>query len=256
MGGLIGLGGGEFRLPVLVKLLGFGARRAVPLNLTISLITLAASLAVRSRTLTLDGARPFGFAMLGLALGGVIGASFSSRLVARLTDHRLERAAGGLLAAIGLLLLMEGLLPLPPAGLVADERAAHAIWGLVLGSGIGAVSTLLGVAGGELLIPTLLFVFGADIRTAGTISVMISCVIVSAGLYRYWRLGMLPDTTTLGRVGVPMGLGSIFGAFLGGALAGVASTGALKLLLGTLLIMTAWKAFAGHGRGRVMKESA
>ena len=33
LGGLIGLGGGEFRLPVLMYGIGFNARAAVPLNL-------------------------------------------------------------------------------------------------------------------------------------------------------------------------------------------------------------------------------
>jgi uncharacterized protein len=32
IGGLIGLGGGEFRLPILVGLIGFAARAAVPMN--------------------------------------------------------------------------------------------------------------------------------------------------------------------------------------------------------------------------------
>jgi len=36
LGGLIGLGGGEFRLPVLMYGIGFDARSAVPLNLVTS----------------------------------------------------------------------------------------------------------------------------------------------------------------------------------------------------------------------------
>lgn len=54
LGGLIGLGGAEFRLPVLAGPLGYAARRAVPLNLAVSLITLTASLAIRSRALSTD----------------------------------------------------------------------------------------------------------------------------------------------------------------------------------------------------------
>ena len=42
-----------------------------------------------------------------------------------------------------------------------------------------SVAGLLGVAGGELLITTLLFMYGADIRTAGTASLMISLVTVA-----------------------------------------------------------------------------
>jgi uncharacterized membrane protein YfcA len=47
IGGLIGLGGGEFRLPVLVGLIGFAARAAVPMNQILSLVTLMTALAVR-----------------------------------------------------------------------------------------------------------------------------------------------------------------------------------------------------------------
>src|SRR4051812_42978858 len=45
LGGLIGLGGGEFRLPVLMYGIGFDARSAVPLNLVTSLVTLTFPLA-------------------------------------------------------------------------------------------------------------------------------------------------------------------------------------------------------------------
>ncbi|MDR7415987.1 MAG: hypothetical protein QN193_03510 [Armatimonadota bacterium] len=50
LGGLIGLGGAEFRLPTPVGLLGYPVRQTIPPNLAVSLLTLAASLAVRSQT--------------------------------------------------------------------------------------------------------------------------------------------------------------------------------------------------------------
>ena len=49
LGGLIGLGGGEFRLPVLMYGIGFEAKSAIPLNLMVSLVTLAFSMIARSR---------------------------------------------------------------------------------------------------------------------------------------------------------------------------------------------------------------
>ena len=51
LGGLIGLGGAEFRLPVLVGLLKETVRRAVPLNLGVSLVTLIFALLTRGRVL-------------------------------------------------------------------------------------------------------------------------------------------------------------------------------------------------------------
>jgi uncharacterized membrane protein YfcA len=43
LGGLIGLGGAEFRLPLLIGLFALLAHQAVRLNLLVSLVTVAAS---------------------------------------------------------------------------------------------------------------------------------------------------------------------------------------------------------------------
>jgi uncharacterized membrane protein YfcA len=54
------------------------------------------------------------------------------------------------------------------------------------------LTQVLGVAGGELLIPTLIFVFGEDIHTAGSAVLFISFPTLSMGLFRYGRTGLLP----------------------------------------------------------------
>src|SRR6202049_4809707 len=71
IGGLIGLGGGEFRLPLLVGLIGFTARAAVPMNQILSLITLVTALVVRWHTGSLVGVGAFAPAGIALGLGGV-----------------------------------------------------------------------------------------------------------------------------------------------------------------------------------------
>src|SRR6202049_4166659 len=71
IGGLIGLGGGEFRLPILVGLIGFAARAAVPMNQILSLITLVTALVVRWHTGSLVGVGAFAPAGIALGLGGV-----------------------------------------------------------------------------------------------------------------------------------------------------------------------------------------
>src|SRR6202023_3205392 len=110
IGGLIGLGGGEFRLPMLVALIGFTARAAVPMNQILSLVTLVTALMVRWHTGSLVGVGAFAPAVIALGLGGVTAAWFAARLLSRVTDHRLERAIAVLLMAIGLLLIGERLL--------------------------------------------------------------------------------------------------------------------------------------------------
>src|SRR5205085_4088674 len=112
LAGLIGLGGGEFRLPVLIYGIGYDARTAIPLNLLISLVTLAFALAVRSGAVTLDAVVPFLPAMVGLLFGGMVSAFYGTRLVRRLSDQRLVRLIAGLLGVLGVLLMAEAFLPL------------------------------------------------------------------------------------------------------------------------------------------------
>ena len=243
VGGLIGLGGGEFRLPLLVGLLGFTAREAVPMNQILSLITLATALVVRSQTGSLADVGPFIPAIVALGAGGMTAAWFAVRLLARVSDHQLERAIAILLMAIGLLLIGERFLPAGLPALVSAGPGLQIVVGVVLGAAIGTASTFLGVAGGELLIPALVFVFGADIHTAGAAVLFVSIPTVCVGLLRYRRIGLLPSPTTLIRIGLPLGVESLIGAAAGGAFAGSTSAEILKLLLGAILIAAAIKAF-------------
>jgi uncharacterized membrane protein YfcA len=86
----------------------------------------------------------------------------------------------------------------------------------VLGLAIGLVSSLLGVAGGELIIPTLVFGFGVGIKTAGTASLLISLPTVVVGLVRYASRGSLSDRDSLRETVAPTGVGSVIGALIGG----------------------------------------
>jgi uncharacterized membrane protein YfcA len=243
IGGLIGLGGGEFRLPILVGLIGFAARAAVPMNQLLSLVTLVTALAVRWHTASLVGVGAFAPAVIALGLGGITAAWFSARLLSRVSDLHLERAIAVLLMAIGLLLIGERLLPVGLPALLPAELGWQIFAGILIGLCIGTASTFLGVAGGELLIPTLIYVFGADIHTAGSATLFISIPTVCMGLFRYSRMGLLPGRATLLRVGLPMGIESFIGAAAGGAFAWSASAEVLKLLLGVILIAAALKAF-------------
>jgi uncharacterized protein len=105
----------------------------------------------------------------------------------------------------------------------------------------GAAVAILGVAGGEFIIPILIFVFGADIRTAGTASVLISIPVVLAGVTRHWLTGHYRSQSMLVYLVVPMVLGSAIGAMVGGYLAAWAPTDALRLVLAAILAASAIK---------------
>jgi uncharacterized protein len=247
LAGLIGLGGGEFRLPVLMQVIGFPARAAVPLNLVISLATLSFALVTRNHAVPATSVLTHSPEVVGLAIGGVISATYGTRLVARISDRRLTVSISVLLAALGLLLLVEAVFPFGQAVIASESALMRGLAGAAIGLGVGMVSSMLGVAGGELLIPALVFLFGADIKTAGTASLMISVAIVATGVWRYHRAGALPLKGGPQRIVASMSVGSLIGAALGGLAVAVAPTMLLKVLLGAILIAAAIKTVRKHG---------
>jgi uncharacterized membrane protein YfcA len=119
--------------------------------------------------------------------------------------------------------------------------------GLVLGLAVGVVSSLLGVAGGALLIPMLIFAYGLDIRAAGTASLIISLPIVMIGITRFARFGAYHQQSLRSTV-APMGAGSVLGAMSGGLLIGLVPVPLLTAGLGALIIWSAWRIFAQSRR--------
>jgi len=205
LGGLIGLGGAEFRLPVLVGPLHYSPRRAVPLNLAVSIITIAAALVIRARTLSFAPVTPYTPAILALITGAVITAWVGTTLFSRLSDARLERLILVLLLVVGVALVVEGFLPGGAPALLPGSSIVWIVAGGLFGLGIGLVSSLLGVAGGEVIIPTLVFAYGADIKTAGTASLLISLPTVAVGITRYARLRVAPPRADRGTDGPGLG---------------------------------------------------
>jgi uncharacterized membrane protein YfcA len=243
LGGLIGLGGAEFRLPVLSGLLQYPARQAVPLNLAVSLITVLASLAVRAQAMNSHLLVPLIPAIASMIGGAGITAFMGTALAGKLSNTQLERVILVLLVGIGTALIIEGFLPFRAAGLLPDSLMVWIVAGILFGLGIGLVSSLLGVAGGELIIPTLVFMFGADIKAAGTASLLVSLPTVLIGIVRYRQRGGYSHRADITGTIIPMSLGSVIGALIGGMLLGIVPQSVLKVVLGFILIVSAIRIF-------------
>jgi uncharacterized membrane protein YfcA len=245
LGGLIGLGGAEFRLPVLIGLFGLAAHRAVRLNLLVSLATVAAAMAARFGFVRFPALAELAWEIAAVALGAVIAAWVGAGLLARLDARRLTGLIAALLAVVAAILLAEAAFGLERGAGLPDGWPRPAA-GVVAGLGIGLVSSLLGVAGGEFLIPTFMLAFGADVATAGTASLLVSLPTVAVGVSRFARQGAYGDRAELVRIAAPMALGSAAGALLGAALLPYAPTAALKAALGLILAASAVKLARKH----------
>jgi len=236
LGGLIGLGGAEFRLPVLISLFGFAGLEAVILNKATSLVVVLSALPFRARTVPFSEVGAHWPIIVNLLCGSLVGAWTGASWATRLSSHTLHRVIAVLLVVIAMVLL------------TAHDQTASApmftgatqwIAGTVAGFVIGVVASLLGVAAGEFLIPTLVLLFGADVKLAGSLSLAVSLPTMLVGFARYSRdqsfSVLRRHLTFMGS----MAAGSIVGTFVGGLLLGVIPASVLLPFLAVLLLISA-----------------
>ena len=143
LGGLIGLGGAEFGLPLLIGMFGFGAFEAVIVNKAMSLVVVASSLVFRAGSVPFAAVAANWPIILNLLAGSLLGAWLGASWATRLRSEMLYRVIAVLLVAIaGVLILGHG-----EGGEAILTGVAQIVAGIVAGLAIGVVTSLLGVAG-------------------------------------------------------------------------------------------------------------
>lgn len=238
LGGLIGLGGAEFRLPLLIGAFRFAALEAVILNKAMSLVVVAFALPFRAATVPFDQIGSHWPIIVNLLAGSLVGAWLGAGWATRLKSETLYKVIAMLLVAIAIVLVF-GHDTMAGAGLVTG--VTQIVAGIVAGLVIGIVASLLGVAGGELLIPTLVLLFGADIKLAGSLSLAVSLPTMLVGFARYSRDQSFSVIARNRSFLLIMALGSIVGAFLGGQLLGIVPANVLLPMLSLILVISAVK---------------
>lgn len=244
LGGLIGLGGAEFRLPLLIGAFHFAALEAVIVNKATSLVVVASALPFRSAAVPFGEVAAHWSIILNLLAGSLLGAWFGAGWATRLQSVTLYRVIALLLVGIGALLLF-GHDPRAGEQVLASGHLLR-IAGVVAGLVIGVVASLLGVAGGELIIPTLVLLFGVDIKLAGSLSLVVSLPTMIVGFTRYSRDRSFAVLGRSRSFVLVMSLGSIVGTFIGGRLLGIVPSAILLPLLAAILIISAVKVWR-HG---------
>lgn len=239
LGGLIGLGGAEFRLPILIGLFRFAALEAVILNKAMSLVVVASALPFRAGTVSFGAVAAHWPSILNLLAGSLLGAWLGAGWATRLKSESLYRVIAVLLVIIAAVLLF-GHDPSADGKLLV-AGTWQIIAGVAAGLIIGVVASLLGVAGGELLIPTFVLLFGADVKLAGSLSLAVSLPTMIVGFGRYSRdqsFVVLRHNRTFVFI---TALGSVVGSFVGGQLLGIVPSIVLLPTLAVILLFSAVK---------------
>jgi len=239
LGGLIGLGGAEFRLPLLIGGFRFAALEAVIVNKAMSLVVVTAALPLRTGTVSAETIAGHWPVLLNLLAGSLLGAWVGAAWATRLASQILHRVLAILLVAMAIALLAGHGTDAAGGALLAGS--AQLIAGVVAGFAIGVVAALMGVAGGELLIPSLVLLFGLDVKLAGSLSLCISLPTMLVGFARYSRDRSFAVLAANWPFVAVMAAGSIAGSFLGAMLLGLVPVVVLLPVLSAILLVSATK---------------
>lgn len=238
LGGMIGLGGAEFRLPLLIGMFGFVALQAVILNKAMSLIVVITALPARLFSVSFADVGSHWWIIVNLLAGSLVGAWIGATWATRMRSATLYRVLAVLLVLIAAALAATHLAEVGQLDLDPVVRTAV---GVVAGVGIGIVAALMGVAGGELLIPTIVLLFAVDIKLAGSLSLAVSLPTMLVAFARYSRDNSFQVLSGNKPFVIAMSAGSIVGTVVGGLLLGVVPAIALIPLLVLLLLVSAVK---------------
>ena len=227
LSGLMGIGGGEYRAPVLIYALRLSAKFAIAANLLIGLFTVTVSFIRRQGWLLPKQVLLISLVMMITSIFGSYLAAHSTR---KLKDSLLKRSLGVLLIVASIKVFLDS------HSFVENFKVSVGalILAAVVGFVIGGLSGFLGVAGGEFRTPALLLLFGMGIKTAGTANLLISIPTVLSGFIKHKKLNHV-DKRSL-RISLLMGVFSVLGAILGASLFLVIPERVLLLILSVMML--------------------
>ncbi len=227
LSGLIGVGGGEYRAPVLIYALRLSAKFAIAANLLIGLFTVTVSFIRREGWLLPKQVLLISLVMM---ITSTVGSYLAAHTTRKLKDSFLKRSLGVLLIVASIKVFLDS------HHFIEDFNVSTGamILAAVVGFLIGGLSGFLGIAGGEFRIPTLLFLFGMGIKTAGTANLLISIPTVLSGFIKHKKLNHVDKRSF--RISVWMIVFSVAGAIIGASLHLVVPEGILMRILSLMMM--------------------
>lgn len=230
--GLLGVGGGEFRIPVLICVIGFLVPIAASSNLLIGLLTV--SVGLTSRLIFGLALPPIYGVIIAMSLASILGAYMGASITGKIKEVYLRWALAILLVSLGLKLVYDAFTHEESFGL-GLIFPMDVIAGFIFGFLIGILCGTFGVAGGEMRIPVFIYIFGLTIKAAGTASLLVSIPAIASGAFKHHRLNHMNQDVKI--ISIAMGVPSAIGALMGASLVSMTADVHLKLLLGVILLL-------------------
>ena len=172
--GLLGGGGSILTVPVLVYVLGYAAKPAIAMSLPIVGITALVGALLHWRR---GNVRPGTAALFGVV--AMVGAFAGARL-ARLVPGGVQLVLLALLMLVAAGAMLRGSKPVATEGKPPTTSHHALVAGVALG--VGALTGLVGIGGGFLIVPALVLLLGVPMRAAVGTSLLVIAMNSAAGL--------------------------------------------------------------------------
>jgi uncharacterized protein len=177
-------------------------------------------------------------AALPMAASSMVAAFLTTRLTPQVPAEALK-------LAFGLVLLASGVQLLRPRHLKPDTPVHPRVWiGALAGLAVGAFSALLGVGGGIIAIPILVYVMGVRLEKVAATSMAIIVFTATAAVVGYAAAGSVPAGMPTGSIGyihyhagLPILAGSVLAVRAGARVNQRLSTRHLRLVFGILFLL-------------------
>lgn len=246
LAGIFGVGGGEFRIPILSFLID-SIKIVVTLNLLVGIFSVVFSTALRFAVgiITTD----ILIKSIYLSLGSVVGAYLGTIIGAKLPEKFLKRLIAIYLAIVGVRFILVPWLDMRFSMVPTDSL----IFIFMILLGIGIISSIpapiFGIAGGEIRIPLLIILLGMNVKEAGTLSLLASISTLVTALLdsnrKYdFEVGHYD-------IAASMTLGSLVGIFFGVLVLIFSPDRFLKFILGIVLLVATLRFIPGVSLRRV-----
>lgn len=264
LSGLVGIGGGAAMVPFLYVLFAFPSvsgvavapqHEAVVAHATSLLVIIPTAL---SGLRTYQKSRLVDWSVVLPMAGGAVLAAVAGALVAeRLPPQLLKAGFGVFLMVTGARLLKKGRPREEEGGRGGGgRRPVGAVASALCGVAVGLLSALMGVGGGLVAIPLLIYVVGLELHRVAATSIGLVVFAAGSGTLTYlvagWGTPGLP-AGTLGYVFAPVALalapGAVVGARWGAQLNQKLDAGVLKVVFAILFLAMGVRLVAGNAPG-------
>lgn len=263
LSGLVGIGGGAAMVPFLYALFafpGFSGIAVAPGHEAV--VAHATSLMVIVPT-ALSGLRTYQKSrlvdwsvVLPMAVAAMVAAVVGALVAERLPPQLLKAAFGVFLVVTGTRLLRGGGRGPGDGDGDAGRRSVSGVVSALCGVAVGLFSALMGVGGGLVAIPLLIYVVGLELRRVAATSIGLVVFAAVSGTLTYliagWDTPGLPPWT-LGYVFAPAALallpGAVVGARWGAMLNQKLDAGLMKVVFAVLFLAMGLRLILGNAPG-------